>query len=68
MLFRSVGRLWRPRVLAGLLIAASACAAVGEHLQQAGNSGLAVTALLNGIPQAICLVIVGRLAAAAILS
>ncbi len=64
----AVGRLWRPRVLAGLLIAASACAAVGEHLQQAGNSGLAVTALLNGIPQAICLVIVGRLAAAAILS
>lgn len=64
----ALGRLWRPRVLAGLLIAASVCAAAGEHASQAGSSGLAVTALLNGVPQAICLVIVGRLAAAIILS
>ena len=64
----ALARLWRPRVLAGLLVAASICYAAGEHASQAGNSGLAVTALLNGIPQAICLVIVGRLAAAVILS
>jgi arabinofuranan 3-O-arabinosyltransferase len=64
----TLGRLWRPRVLAGLLIAASVCGAAGEHLQQAGTSGLAVTALLDGIPQVICLVIVGRLAAAVILA
>ena len=55
----TLGRLWWPRVLAGLLIAASVCGAAGEHLQQAGTSGLAVTALLDGIPQVICLVIVG---------
>ena len=47
----AMARLWRPRVLAGLLIAASICAAAGAHASQAG-SGLAVTALLNGIPQA----------------
>jgi arabinofuranan 3-O-arabinosyltransferase len=64
----ALARLWRPRVLAGLLIAASICGAAGEHASQAGNSGLVVTALLNGIPQVICLVIVGRLAAAVILS
>ncbi len=64
----TLGRLWWPRVLAGLLIAASVCGAAGEHLQQAGTSGLAVTALLDGIPQVICLVIVGRLAAAVILA
>ena len=64
----ALGRLWRPQVAAGLLIAASVCGAAGEHLQQAGQSGWAVTALLNGVPQAICLIIVGRLAAALILS
>ena len=64
----TLGRLWWPRVLAGLMIAASVCGAAGEHLQQAGTSGLGVTALLDGIPQVICLVIVGRLAAAVILA
>ena len=64
----AMGRLWRPRVLAGLLIAASICGAAGAHASQAGSTGLAVTALLNGVPQLICLVIVGRLAAAIILS
>ena len=64
----ALGRLWRPRVLAGLLLAASICGAAGEHLQQAGNSGLIVPALLSGVPQIIGLIIVGRLAAALILS
>ena len=64
----ALGRLWRPRVLAGLLLAASICGAAGEHLQQAGNSGLVVAALLSGVPQIIGLIIVGRLAAALILS
>ena len=64
----ALGRLWRPRVLAGLLLAASICGAAGEHALQAGNSGVAVTALLTGIPQVICLIVVGRLAAALILS
>ena len=48
----TLGRLWWPRVLAGLLIAASVCGAAGEHLQQAGTRGLAVTALLDtGFPR-----------------
>ena len=64
----ALGRLWRPRVLASLLIGASICGAVGVHLQQAGGSGVVVTALLNGVPQIIGLIIVGRLAAALILS
>jgi len=64
----ALGRLWRPWVLASLLLAASICDAAGEHASQAGNSGLAVTALLSGIPQIICLIVVGRLAAALILS
>ena len=64
----ALGRLWRPRVLASLVLAASICGAAGEHLQQAGNSGLAVTALLSGVPQIVCLIVVGRLAAALILS
>ena len=48
-------------VLASLLLAASICGAAGEHASQAGNSGLAVAALLSGIPQIICLIVVGRL-------
>jgi hypothetical protein len=66
-----LGRCWlellRPRALAVLLVVASACSAVGEHLVLAGDSGLAATALANAIPQVICLVIVGRLAAALII-
>jgi hypothetical protein len=54
-------------VLTFLLLAASACGALGEHLLLAGVSGPLVTGLWNAIPQVICLVIVGRLAAALIL-
>ena len=56
--------LLQPRALAVLLLVAAACSAVGEHLVLAADSGLAVTAVANTIPQVICLVIVGRLAAA----
>jgi len=59
--------LSRPRLLTGLLLAALACGAVGERLLWAGGSGLVVTWLWNAVPQIICLVIVGRLAAALIL-
>jgi arabinofuranan 3-O-arabinosyltransferase len=59
--------LSRPRLLAGLLLAALACGAVGERLLWAGDSGLVATGLWNAVPQIICLVIIGRLAAALIL-
>jgi hypothetical protein len=59
--------LLRPRVLAVLLLVVSISSAAGEHLVLAGDSGLATTALVNAIPQVICLVIVARLAAALII-
>jgi arabinofuranan 3-O-arabinosyltransferase len=69
--YRRSRRYWlelsRPRVLAGLLLAAAASGAVGEHLLLTGNSGLPVAGLSGAVPQIICLVIVGRLAAALIL-
>jgi hypothetical protein len=69
--YRRSSRYWlelsRPRVVTGLLLAASACGATGEHLLLDGNSGLLVTGLSGAVPQVICLIIVGRLAAALIL-
>jgi arabinofuranan 3-O-arabinosyltransferase len=69
--YRGTERFWlelsRPRVLTGLLMVAAACGAIGESLLHAGLSGLLVTALWNAIPQVICLIIIGRLAAALIL-
>lgn len=69
--YRRSRRCWleasRPRMLTGLLLATSVCGAVGEHLLWAGGSSLVVTGLWNAVPQVICLVIVGRLAAALIL-
>jgi arabinofuranan 3-O-arabinosyltransferase len=53
----------RPLLLGGLLAVASAIGAVGEHLVYSGASGLAVTATSNAIPQVICLLVVGGLAA-----
>jgi arabinofuranan 3-O-arabinosyltransferase len=65
------GRVWlellRPRVLAALLLVVSVCSAVGEHLVLAGDSGPGITALVNGVPQVLCLLIVGRLVAALII-
>ncbi|HXL94769.1 MAG TPA: alpha-(1-_3)-arabinofuranosyltransferase family protein [Streptosporangiaceae bacterium] len=60
--------LAEPPALAGLLIAASICGAAGEYLSQDGASGLGVTAAQDTIPQVICLLVIGRLAAALILS
>jgi arabinofuranan 3-O-arabinosyltransferase len=59
--------LLQPRALALLLLAASACSAVGEQLVLAARSGAAVVAVASTIPQVLCLVIVGRLAAALII-
>jgi len=64
-------RLWfellRPWLLAALLLAATACSAVGVHLLLGADSGPAATALVNAVPQVICLVIVARLVAALII-
>jgi hypothetical protein len=43
---------------------ASACGAVGEHLALSGDIGLEVSAPANAIPQVICLIVVGGMAAA----
>jgi arabinofuranan 3-O-arabinosyltransferase len=53
----------RPLLLGGLLAVASVIGAVGEHLVYSGDSGLAVTATSDAIPQVICLLVVGGLAA-----
>jgi SAM-dependent methyltransferase len=61
-------QFWRalssPLTLAVLVLAASATAAAGHRMLLAGASGLVVSALNNGLPQVICLLVVGRLAAA----
>jgi hypothetical protein len=49
------------------LLVVSVCSAVGEHLVLAGDSGPGITALVNGVPQVLCLLIVGRLVAALII-
>ncbi len=53
-----------PWLLAGLLLVASACGAVGEHLALSGDIGLVVSAPANAIPQVICLIVIGGMAAA----
>jgi arabinofuranan 3-O-arabinosyltransferase len=63
------GSRWRrvdPLLVAGLMLAASAAGAVGEHLVRNGDSGLVALWLADGIPQIICLLIIGRLTAALI--
>jgi arabinofuranan 3-O-arabinosyltransferase len=61
-------RGWRvpsaPQLLGGLLGGASVIGAVGEHLVLAGDSGPLVSAMSNAVPQVICLIVVGGLAAA----
>jgi arabinofuranan 3-O-arabinosyltransferase len=57
-------QLSRPRVVTGLLLAAAACGAAGEQLLLAGDTTPAAAALVNTAPQVICLIVVGRLAAA----
>ena len=58
----------RPWLLAGLVLAAAVSAVAGQVVLSAGGPGLPVTALQNGIPQTLLLIVVGRLAAAFILS
>ena len=53
-----------PWLLAGLLVVAAAGGAVGEHLALSGDIGLVVSAPANAIPQVICLIVVGGMAAA----
>jgi hypothetical protein len=69
--YRHSRPLWadlaRPRLVAGLLLAAAASGALGERLLLGGDSGPAVTGLRDAVPQVICLVILGRVAAALIL-
>jgi hypothetical protein len=48
--------------------AAPVSAVAGQYLQSRGAPGLDVTALQNGIPQVLEIIVIGRLAAALILS
>jgi arabinofuranan 3-O-arabinosyltransferase len=59
----SRGRLADPWLVAGLMLAAAAADAVGEHLVLGGDNGTVALWLGDGIPQIICLLIIGRLAA-----
>jgi hypothetical protein len=67
---RESARYWRavgePWVLAVLLVAAAACDAAGERLLLSGEPGSIATGLWNTVPQVICLIVAGRLAAALI--
>jgi arabinofuranan 3-O-arabinosyltransferase len=53
-----------PWVLGGLLLVAAACGAVGEHLALSGDIGSVVSAPATTIPQTICLIVFGGMAAA----
>jgi arabinofuranan 3-O-arabinosyltransferase len=55
-----------PWLVAGLMLAASAAGAVGAHLVRGGDNGQVALWLADGIPQIICLLIIGRLTAALI--
>ena len=59
----SRGRLADPWLVAGLMLAAAAADAVGKHLVLGGDNGTVALWLADGIPQIICLLIIGRLAA-----
>jgi hypothetical protein len=58
----------RPWLLAGLVLLASISAVAGQYLQSREAPALIVTALQNGIPQFLLIIVIGRLAAALILS
>jgi arabinofuranan 3-O-arabinosyltransferase len=53
-----------PWLLAIALTAASVAGAIGVHLELTGDSGLIVSAPVDAIPQAMCLIVVAALAAA----
>jgi len=67
-LVRVEHELPRPWLLAGLVMAAAVSAVAGQYLQSREASELVVTALQNGIPQILLIIVIGRLAAALILS
>jgi hypothetical protein len=52
-----------PYLLGALFAVASVVGAVGEHLEFSGDTGRSVIAVANAIPQVICLMVVGGLAA-----
>jgi arabinofuranan 3-O-arabinosyltransferase len=56
-----------PGLLVGLLLAATACSVAGEQLWLSAGNGPVMMWLASGVPQVICLIIIGRLAAAFIL-
>jgi len=60
---RGQGGQQAPWLLAGLALAASAVAAVGQHILLEGDTGLVVTALDSAIPQLVCVLIVACLIA-----
>jgi len=62
----SRGRLAGPWLVAGLMLAAAAADAMGQHLVLSGDNGPVALWLADGIPQVICLLIIGWLAAALI--
>jgi arabinofuranan 3-O-arabinosyltransferase len=59
----SRGRLAGPWLVAGLMLAAAAAGAVGQHLVLGGDNGTVALLLADGIPQVICLLIIGWLTA-----
>jgi arabinofuranan 3-O-arabinosyltransferase len=62
----SRGRLAYPWLVAGLMLAASAADAVAERLVRSGDNSPVALWLADGIPQIVCLLIMGGLAAALI--
>jgi hypothetical protein len=58
----------RPWLLASLVMAAAVSGVAGQLLASREAPGLVVTALQNGIPQVLLVIVIGRLAAALILS
>ena len=60
---RFAWQIARPWLICGLMVIASAAAAVGEHLHLADYQGLALNLLWDALPQLLCLLIVARLLA-----
>ncbi len=58
----------RPWFLAGLVLAAAVSGVAGQLLASREAPGLVVATLQNGIPQTLLIIVIGRLAAALILS
>jgi hypothetical protein len=59
----SRGRQAGPWLVAGLMLAAAAAGSVGQHLVLRGDNDTVALWLADGIPQVICLLIIGWLTA-----